>query len=239
VQAFFAHRIHALSGNWWITIISWMGSLLGFAATTAITVCSLSVTVTEFNEKYRWLTTTGLCLLLFVDVVNTTALCFYLRMGRTGFSSTDSMLNKLFVWTLETGLLTSLAAVLMLVFSLAMSKTLLWICISIFYAKLYSNSFMATLNGRSTLRAAAQSKGEIWSAGARPSAMMMSNTQTTSHVVSTGQVQQHRPSIDIDIPKASFIDPLAVNFEFEKTRKERESGSSSSSRKGSYGGGAV
>lgn len=56
--------------------------------------------IAKFESQYEWLVTTTLSLLLFVDIVNTVALCTYLRIERTGFSSTDGMLNKLFIWTL-------------------------------------------------------------------------------------------------------------------------------------------
>lgn len=154
VQTFFAYRIYTLTGKWYITVVSWLGSATGFAMTFAITIISFKTQVATFSIQYSWLVTTGLVMLLFVDIVNTVSLCTYLRIERTGFSSTDSMLNKLFLWTLETGLLTSLAALLMVVLLLTEKSTTLWICISIFYAKLYSNSFMASLNGRQYLRTA-------------------------------------------------------------------------------------
>ncbi|KAF7981412.1 hypothetical protein HWV62_33391 [Athelia sp. TMB] len=152
VQTFFAYRVYTLTGKWYLTLISWLGSATAFAMTFAITIISFQTDVATFSIQYSWLVTTGLVMLLFVDMVNTISLCTYLRIERTGFSSTDSMLNKLFLWTLETGLLTSLAALLMVVLLLTEKKTTLWICISIFYAKLYSNSFMASLNGREYLR---------------------------------------------------------------------------------------
>ena len=107
--------------------------------------------IAKFDAEFGWLVTTTLALLLSVDIINTVALCMYLRIEKTGFQSTDSMLNKLFIWTLgslidfylllllinlaETGLFTSLGALLMLVFSLALPKTTLWIGVSTFYAK--------------------------------------------------------------------------------------------------------
>ncbi|KAF7966175.1 hypothetical protein HWV62_39752 [Athelia sp. TMB] len=98
---------------------------------------------------------------------------------------------------------------------------------------------MATLNGRSALRrAATQSEGEIWSAGTQPGAMA-GTTQTTSCVGPAGQVPQHRPGINVDISKASSIDPIPIRFEFDKTRRERDSGSSSSLGRYSYGGNVV
>ncbi|KAF7983117.1 hypothetical protein HWV62_24071 [Athelia sp. TMB] len=108
--------------------------------------------IAKFDKQYAWLVTLELSMFLFIDIVNTSALCAHLRIARTGYHTTDSMLNKLFIWTLETGIFTSLAALLMLVFSLALPNTTLWIGITTFHCKLYSNSLMASLNARESLR---------------------------------------------------------------------------------------
>jgi len=89
---------------------------------------------------------------LSVDLINTTSLCILLRSEKTGTERTDTVLNKLVVWTIETGVITSLAAVLMLIFCLVLPNTTIWVAISIFYSKLYSNSLMASLNARNSLR---------------------------------------------------------------------------------------
>ncbi|KZP26352.1 hypothetical protein FIBSPDRAFT_928780 [Athelia psychrophila] len=152
VQGYFAYRVHILSRRWIFTIISWFGSALALVATTAVMVVSRFTTVDSFEYKYRWIVTTSFTLLFSVDVVNTCSLCWYLRAERTGSTHIDGIMNKMFLWTLETGILTSIAGLLMLIFSLARPDTSLWICIAIFYGKLYSNSLMASLNGREFLR---------------------------------------------------------------------------------------
>ncbi|KAF7986670.1 hypothetical protein HWV62_26520 [Athelia sp. TMB] len=101
VQGFFAHRIYVLSGKWPITIVSWIGSLCNVATNFAISVISQTVSVTAFAQDFAWITTTTLVLLLAVDTLNTTALCWYLRVEKTGVRTTDSMLNKLFQWTIH------------------------------------------------------------------------------------------------------------------------------------------
>ncbi|KZP28540.1 hypothetical protein FIBSPDRAFT_1039641 [Athelia psychrophila] len=152
VQSFFAHRIYVLSNKWPITIISWFGSFCVVAMDIAIMVLAQTETILAFDAKYSPLVTTVLVTQLTVDLINTSSLCYLLRIEKTGFESTDGTLNKLFIWTIQTGIVTSLAAILTLVFELALPKTSLWVAISIFYSKLYSNSLMASLNGRKVLR---------------------------------------------------------------------------------------
>ncbi|KAF7968444.1 hypothetical protein HWV62_30567 [Athelia sp. TMB] len=173
VQSFFAHRIYVLSRRWYITFLSWALSLIACTATLAITILSFKLSIAEFAIKYIWLVKASLALLLVVDVLNTTALCYYLRSERTGYSNTDSIMNKLFLWTLETGMITSCGGLIMLVFIFTTSSTTLWICVSIFYAKLYSNSLLATLNSRESLRNGLQDT-QMSSAGHAARAMQVS-----------------------------------------------------------------
>lgn len=153
-QGYFAYRIHVISRTWIITCISWILSLLTLIMSSYLTVVSTSSATTQeyFASHFGWLVTTCLVLMHVVDCINTAALCFYLRIGKNGSKKVDSVINKMFLWTIETGLVTVVAALLMLVFSQTMKKTSLWICVSVFYSKLYSNSLMAMLNGRESLR---------------------------------------------------------------------------------------
>ena len=102
VQGYFAYRIHVLSRKWIYTIISWLGSVCALALTATIMVVSQWAALANFETKYAWTTTASLVFLLFVDLVNTSTLCWYLRVEKTGSgsSSVDSVMNKMFLWTL-------------------------------------------------------------------------------------------------------------------------------------------
>ncbi|KAI0029306.1 hypothetical protein K488DRAFT_88877 [Vararia minispora EC-137] len=82
------------------------------------------------------------------DVSITTAMCFYLQSSRTGFRRTDSMLNRLTLFCVNTGLLTSTDAVCSLTSYLASENSFIYICFFFMLSRLYSNSLMATLNAR-------------------------------------------------------------------------------------------
>lgn len=41
---------------------------------------------------------------------------FFLQRSRTGFRRTESMINRLVIWTINTGLLTSICAIVALIF---------------------------------------------------------------------------------------------------------------------------
>ncbi|KAJ7234415.1 hypothetical protein C8J57DRAFT_1479939 [Mycena rebaudengoi] len=107
VQMFFAYRIRMISTSWPVTLVSWAGSLLQLVFSVVITVVSPSVSVAEFTIKYGWVVQALLIVNLVVDIINTSALTFYLNRGRTGFKGNDLIIEKLTTWTIETGALTA------------------------------------------------------------------------------------------------------------------------------------
>ncbi|KAJ7083072.1 hypothetical protein B0H15DRAFT_889337 [Mycena belliarum] len=153
VQMFFAYRIRAFSKSWSITLISWTGALLNLACTMGVTILSesLSLPVTVFTARFGWIIEASLTLSLIVDIINTTMFSYHLFRQRTGFKGTDVVLEKLVSWTMETGLVTMIAAAVELIFFKVTSSTALWIAVSFFSAKLYSNSLLAILNSRSLI----------------------------------------------------------------------------------------
>ncbi|KAJ7134455.1 hypothetical protein C8R44DRAFT_770513 [Mycena epipterygia] len=152
VQMFFAYRIRMFSDSWPVTLVAWLGSLLQLACTIGVTILSGQVSVAEFGARYGWIVEALLIINFIVDTINTSALTYYLQRGRTGFKATDLVVEKLVMWTIETGLITAVAAAVQLILFKALPTSALWIGISLFYAKLYSNSFLAILNSRSVLR---------------------------------------------------------------------------------------
>ncbi|KAJ7154769.1 hypothetical protein C8R46DRAFT_443452 [Mycena filopes] len=149
---YFAYRIRLFTHSWPITLVAWTGSLLAFAAQVAIMVLAGRTDVPDFVARFDWLVDATLCINLIVDTINTCGMTYYLHRERTGFRQTDVILNKLVMWVIETGLITALAAAVMLILSKALPTTSLWIAITFFYAKLYSNSFLSLLNSRAGMR---------------------------------------------------------------------------------------
>jgi hypothetical protein len=155
VQAYFAHRIYILSGHLLLPIISWLGSALQVALTLSIAIIGSRMTLREFASRFEWIVTTSLVAIMVVDILNTGGLCYFLFVERSKnrVKRTRLAVDKLILWTIETGLVTSVAAVVMLILFLGKPGTALWISITLFYAKLYSNCLLASLNGRISLRA--------------------------------------------------------------------------------------
>jgi len=154
VHFFFAYKIYRLSkGNWLV-----VGPILVLAVTRlslAIASCAemlIYSTINEFVEKAAWVFTMGLLTSSILDVVITSSLIWYLDHARTGFMGMDRTVNRLCLYAVENGLLTSVTTVIALGCWLGMEHNLTSPAIYLILAKLYANSLLATLNSRKHIR---------------------------------------------------------------------------------------
>ncbi|KAL5536264.1 hypothetical protein ACEPAF_85 [Sanghuangporus sanghuang] len=83
-----------------------------------------------------------------VDTAIGTILAFLLNKSRTGFSSSDSIINRLILYTVASGLLTAADAIITLTVSLVLPRTLLYFLFASIGPKLYVNSMLTLLNSR-------------------------------------------------------------------------------------------
>ncbi|KAI0037972.1 hypothetical protein FA95DRAFT_1613732 [Auriscalpium vulgare] len=112
------------------------------------------------------------------DTAMALVLCYYLRRSRTGFKRSDTVITKLTIFAVNTGLITSINAVCSVVTVrgsylrpdspeasfhkvAALPKKLIYMAIWISQSRLYSNSLMASLNVRKYLRNQIDSDGII------------------------------------------------------------------------------
>ncbi|KAI1783607.1 hypothetical protein LXA43DRAFT_1102368 [Ganoderma leucocontextum] len=111
----------------------------------------LAVTFDKYVSDFKWIIPCSLGTAVIIDAVTTSTLTYYLHKCRTGFKRTDSLIDVLMVYTINTGLLTgllNLAAMLAATFS---PRTLIYYGISIASSKMYANSLLAVLNARRSL----------------------------------------------------------------------------------------
>ncbi|KAF9076561.1 hypothetical protein BDP27DRAFT_1210035 [Rhodocollybia butyracea] len=86
------------------------------------------------------------------DVVIAAGLFYFLHRSRTGFKKSDTMISKLIAFSVSTGLLTSVCAVASLLSIIIWGKTLIYVAFYFSLGRLYSNSLLATLNARKSIR---------------------------------------------------------------------------------------
>ncbi|OCB85113.1 hypothetical protein A7U60_g7738 [Sanghuangporus baumii] len=150
VQMFFANRVWRLSKhNVSLTALIVILAIvrIGSAFTTTVQMIRLK-RFSIFIRDFRWLFTFGLALSSVIDLIITSALCYYLQGNRTGI---DDVIHRLLLYTINNGLLTAFASLLAMVFAAAMPHNFVFLSLHFIIAKCYINSLLATLNSRDTL----------------------------------------------------------------------------------------
>ncbi|KAJ7812005.1 hypothetical protein B0H14DRAFT_3150514 [Mycena olivaceomarginata] len=169
VQTFFVYRVKVLSGQWLIPILCCVMNLarLGF---NMLLFGKLSQRPNSIGKSCLF-PSIGPA----VDIIVAFSLIYYLWHRRnTDFKHTNRMVDTIIIWTVETTLLTTLSGAMQLILFLArrhdceyrvytvygrssdiLYATLVsWLVFFLIQGKLFSNSLMASLNGRKRLRAA-------------------------------------------------------------------------------------
>ncbi|KAJ7886340.1 hypothetical protein B0H13DRAFT_2535094 [Mycena leptocephala] len=154
-QGFFAFRIYRLSEKLLIPILCWfMAFLRMLGAIVLLATAGRKIPVKIYEMHWTWLITALWSVSTANDLVITMALVTILVRQRTyAQRRTVALVDKLIVWTIETGMLTSSAAIAMLACFVAMKTNFIWLGIFAILSRLYSNSLLASLNSRTTLRA--------------------------------------------------------------------------------------
>lgn len=98
----------------------------------------------------------GLVLSAVTDVTIATVLIYSLRKSRTGFKKTDHVVEKLMVYAVHTGAITSLGSLGVVFMFVFMKESIAFAGLSAITNKLYANSLLGTLNARQALRMASK-----------------------------------------------------------------------------------
>ncbi|KAJ7779083.1 hypothetical protein B0H16DRAFT_1711422 [Mycena metata] len=147
VQGFFSFRIHTLSQNPYIPIVGYILSFLRLAIGTSVFVTALRMTSLQtFEVQFGWLITTAVSIGVANDLLITTTLVINLRGKRTEIQPRSvPLVDRLTLWAIETGVLTSVASIATLVCFLTMKTNLVWAAVFVVVSRLYSNSLLARL----------------------------------------------------------------------------------------------
>ncbi|KAA1470133.1 hypothetical protein DENSPDRAFT_879477 [Dentipellis sp. KUC8613] len=154
VQTFFVMRIFTLSNKNYFFVVPVMIMVIAqFVAYLVYVTKALQMdTFVPQLATLKNLTLSINAITAATDVAIAAILCSLLHGSRTGFRRSDTMINKLMLWTVNTGLLTSVDAALALATHAALPSTFVYICFFFLLGRLYSNSLLGTLNARKTIR---------------------------------------------------------------------------------------
>ncbi|KAF8715644.1 hypothetical protein AX14_012524 [Amanita brunnescens Koide BX004] len=175
VHCFFIYRIHILTNHNYL--ISMPLSLLAlsrlvFACLATYQMITLKL-LHAFVRRYRWTFTGDLLISAVMDVIITISLCYLLRRSQKSLpSSLGLVLDSLILYTFETGALTCIATLTVLIYWLAIPTNLVFMSLYFVIIKLYANSLLATLNTRRDLQKVNTSHGTQVEAGTRQNHQM-------------------------------------------------------------------
>ncbi|KAF8656017.1 hypothetical protein AX16_002805 [Volvariella volvacea WC 439] len=116
-QAYFAYRLRVLSNSLWIPMLFWVFAFVRFmawvwAGVIGIIACVGFSTGTHDEPQWEWplvpLLAFGAC----VDFIVAALICYHFyRTQHIVVQSTARLLDKLIVWTIQNGLITSVAGI--------------------------------------------------------------------------------------------------------------------------------
>ncbi|KAF7373567.1 hypothetical protein MSAN_00567100 [Mycena sanguinolenta] len=155
VHGFFAFRIYAFNKQIIIPGLIWFTALLLLLGRVTVFFTSVhAASLTAYLAKYEWLLLTNWSVSVASDFILAATLVVALLSQRSrAHKTTAALMDKLIEWTIETGLLTSVSSIAMLICFATMKTNFIWIAVYAVNTRLFSNSLMASLNSRATLRA--------------------------------------------------------------------------------------
>ncbi|KIP05456.1 hypothetical protein PHLGIDRAFT_151161 [Phlebiopsis gigantea 11061_1 CR5-6] len=146
-QLFYAWRIYVLTKNYWVVAVVVLASTTsGLCAIGSAIAVSIKPSFADILQLdvivIPWLVACTVC-----DVIIAIALSLFLSKHKTGFSQTDTVLNKIIRSTVQSGMLTASFTIAHLVSFLA-SSTGIHMIFNYGVVKLYTTSVMSSLNSR-------------------------------------------------------------------------------------------
>ncbi|KIY67291.1 hypothetical protein CYLTODRAFT_422699 [Cylindrobasidium torrendii FP15055 ss-10] len=153
VQLFFAYRVWRLSqGNWLLTGSIVILVIANVAISVVWTVLAMIrdtytqlLEITPFTMTINVLSAT-------IDIIISASLCVLLQSSKTGFKSSDTMISRLTIFCVNTGLVPRFCALASLFSLVGSPHTLLYAPFYFCIGRLYVNSLLASLNSREYVR---------------------------------------------------------------------------------------
>ncbi|PIL32179.1 hypothetical protein GSI_05424 [Ganoderma sinense ZZ0214-1] len=148
-QGFYARRVFLVDRRHRFIVI---GAIVLLAVETGFAIL---VSVEAFRGS-QWTVSVYYGLDMTIDFTLAGTLVAFLLRNRTGAERTDSMIQTLVVYTINTGLVTSIVGMVAFVFALIKPGNLVYFAMGIIVTKLYANSVLALLNTRRYLSSLSQ-----------------------------------------------------------------------------------
>ncbi|KAJ7306810.1 hypothetical protein DFH08DRAFT_901798 [Mycena albidolilacea] len=151
VQGFYGSQIYTFSGNLYIPILIWIMASLRLPAGFGNLISGLRMaSLVDHNRHWLWLSGFGWSISAATDLTIAATLVLYLHQQRKKVdksSRTAVLVDKLILWTIETGALTSLSSIV----ALAFHHNEDFIYLAFFTLEATTDGMTCSLNSRETL----------------------------------------------------------------------------------------
>ncbi|KAH8813794.1 hypothetical protein DL96DRAFT_1698648 [Flagelloscypha sp. PMI_526] len=151
VQIFIAYRMKVLSNSWILPVIVTLIALASLGGGLWLGGLIMVIRHIPKNGELETPATVWLSTSAAADVLITAGLSWSLYKSKTGFAVTDTLINRIIRLTIQTGLITSLFAVLDIILFSVVPTSMVNFTMDFMLSKLYSNSLLSTLNARASL----------------------------------------------------------------------------------------
>ncbi|KAJ7045502.1 hypothetical protein C8F04DRAFT_1065010 [Mycena alexandri] len=159
VEAFYVSRLLRFSGKVYPALVGWFLAFLRFAGWVFLAVHVILMTsLSQFVDDFGWLFAMLLGLSAVIDLTISAWIAYFLarRRSRTRGTvqneSARQLLDRVILWTLQTGVITSLSFLATLICYLILGQYLIWMAVLAILTKVSSNCFLASLNARASTR---------------------------------------------------------------------------------------
>jgi len=159
VEAFYVSRLLRFSGKKYPAIMGWILAFIRFAGWVFLAAHVITMTsLTQFVDDFGWFFAMLLGLSGTIDLTISAWIAYFLarRRSRTRDTmqneSARQLLDRVILWTLQTGVITSLSFLVTLICYLILGQYLIWLAVLAILTKVSSNCFLASLNARASTR---------------------------------------------------------------------------------------
>ncbi|KAG1871214.1 hypothetical protein DFJ58DRAFT_762833 [Suillus subalutaceus] len=156
VQSFYAFRLWKLSEKIFLPILCETISVVAQISTLILSPRAFGMTnLTDFENSQISLITLSFVARAVCDLITTAAITWTLyhkRGSKLESTTTTTTIDRLIYWTIETGLATSLMAVIVAVLFLVLKQNFVWFGAWLMLPNVIGNSLLASLNRRLLLR---------------------------------------------------------------------------------------
>ncbi|OCH90220.1 hypothetical protein OBBRIDRAFT_835207 [Obba rivulosa] len=218
VRSIFCFRLWKLvNNNVFLVLPMFLLSLLEFAGGITFTAKGSKIhgEFAHFNS-FSWVVYVSLASGVIADILIATLQSYMLWRRRTGIKRTDSIVRLLMLYSVNTGLLTSLCAIACFATFATMNDNFVYIAFYHLLPKLLLNSLLATLNARQHLRNVEDQVSLPMQASRARSARQPFASPTTS---SNDKVNPLEAGPDVTLRAATDWQALAIRVETHQDTK--------------------